>query len=330
MCIACVTRTRNSGFLFTPLVLSRDPTGHDMLCSTSNRKPIRTWPVQRALSPGKALVSTSTKQRILSLRKAGPSRAASHTSPKLQLGFELAIKNQGGSNLDFIGDLGTANFLRRNVILYSVPVVRLDEWTMVQGLGIRVVARPLVTVIMVQSIMVNVAIAAIANNRFSENERETRVDKLATGTIMERWAYLLLTIGVIAPPSADPSATTSLSHRVSSGLAVRSNLPRFRRFYNFSKFHQRDMALTSTLFSLGPNSSTLQISADERVSHATTITVRWGDRRKHRLLKPTSGFSFFLPGSLYIVNAHIICWNKKFIFQSSRRWWGDGAVLMYI
>lgn len=33
---------------------------------------------------------------------------------------------------------------------------------------------------------VNVAIAAIANNCFSENERETRVDKLATGTIMER------------------------------------------------------------------------------------------------------------------------------------------------
>lgn len=104
----------------------------------------------------------------------------------------------------------------------------------------------------------------------------------------------------------------------------------FERFYNFSKFHQKNMALTSTLFSLGLNSSTLQISADERVLHATTTTVKWGDRREHRLLKPTCGFSFFLHGGSYILNAHIICWNQKFIFQSSRRWWGDGAVLMYI
>lgn len=38
-------------------------------------------------------------------------------------------------------------------MLYSVPVVRLDERTMVQGLGLRVVAGPLATVIMVQSIV---------------------------------------------------------------------------------------------------------------------------------------------------------------------------------
>lgn len=42
------------------------PIRHDTLCSISNGKPIGTWPVQWALPIGKARVSTSMKQRILS------------------------------------------------------------------------------------------------------------------------------------------------------------------------------------------------------------------------------------------------------------------------
>lgn len=41
-CIACVIRTRNWGFVYSPQVLWRDPAGNDMLCSIPNRKPIRT------------------------------------------------------------------------------------------------------------------------------------------------------------------------------------------------------------------------------------------------------------------------------------------------
>lgn len=124
-------------------------------------------------------------------------------------------RTKGSSNLDFIGDFGHQKLSQaQSYALFSTccQIGRTDDgarawaksrgWATCDGNNGTEYST---------SKRVTMAIAAIANNCFSGNERETRVDKLATGRLWKD-----VTIGVIAPPSADPSAATSLSYRVSA------------------------------------------------------------------------------------------------------------------